>query len=133
MMSTTAAAGADLDRGLSRDLPWEESEEAIHKLTFGPNTLSALQGYCMHKLLVLSHSNPTTTDPKFQKYTRIHGLMLSFCSSFVLNELPYNALKESWKTIGEHAVSVVTAIHDCGILNADVKRNSSRAPDTSPS
>jgi hypothetical protein len=74
----------------------------------------------MHELLVLSHSNPTTTDPKFQKCTRIHGLLLSFCNSFVLNELPYNALKESWKTIGEHAVSVVTAIRDCGILNADV-------------
>jgi hypothetical protein len=120
------------EESFGEDKPWtvgqdeaflqDKSHDLYQTELAAYHALSPLQGICVPKLLATVLFQPFPhADPEVQKYTAIHGLLLSYISGFTLDNLARHVPRTQWQGVCDDAVRAVNACGALGVLNEDVR------------
>ncbi|KAN0085523.1 hypothetical protein V8E54_001990 [Elaphomyces granulatus] len=100
---------------------YERCNDLYTAETLAYRALNGLQGQSIPILFAtVSLRIQSTTNPEYQKYFDIPGILLEHIDGFRLTHLAENVPQPYWQSICDDAVSTVNAASACGILNKDV-------------
>ena len=98
---------------------YDQCNDLYNAETLAYRVLNGLQGQSIPILFAtVSLQIQSTTNPEYQKFFNISGILLEHIDGFHLTHL---ASKVPWQSICDDAVAIVTAASACGILNMDIR------------
>lgn len=101
---------------------YDQCNDLYKAETLAYRVLNRLQGQSIPILFAtVSLQIRSTTNPEYQKFFNISGILLEHIDGFRLTHLASKVPKHYWQSICDDAVSVVNAASDCGILNMDIR------------